>query len=238
MAGGAWFCSVSIGIVSIYTADGHVRSRHMVDTAVRHRLVGMTIETRGRRTGSDHVDDRLRRAVVTGGTGTGAIGGDVMLGALDQTPVRYIVTVVARLPVRLIAAHGNRVTMRMVVKVVGRMTLAAIASRCDRSIRRRVMAGGTAVMLLVVRAIDEVRIIDRGGMAAAAFDLQRDLGGVILCRMRREVAHDTRMALAAIAGRCDRSVGRRIMAGGAAVMLQVVGRIHKGRVIDRRTVTA
>ena len=46
------------------------------------------------------------------------------------------------------------------------------------------------------------------------------------------------MTLAAIASRCDRSIGCCVMTNGTAVMLQVVGRIDKGRVIDRRTVTA
>ena len=98
MAGGAWFCSGSIRIVSICTADGHVRSRHMVDTAVCHRLVGMTIETGGRRTSSDHVDDRLRRAVMTGGAGAGPVGGHVMLGAVNLAPGRHDVTNAAGRP--------------------------------------------------------------------------------------------------------------------------------------------
>jgi len=113
MAGGAWFCSGSVRIVSICTADGHVRSRHMVDTAVCHRLVGMTIETGGRRTSSDHVDDRLRRAVMTGGAGTGAVGGFIMLGALDLSPGRDDMALAAKLTIRLVSAHGNGMRNRM-----------------------------------------------------------------------------------------------------------------------------
>ena len=119
---------------------------HMVDAAMGQILVGMTIETGGRCACSDHVDDRLRRAVVTGGTGAGAVGGDVMLGALDQTPVRYIVTVVAGLSVRLVAAHRHGVTMRVAVEVVRRMTLAAVTSRCRWGVGGGVVAGGAAVM--------------------------------------------------------------------------------------------
>ena len=190
----------------------------------------MTIKAGGCCSCSNHIDDRLRRAVVTSRTGTVTVGGYVVLDALDFCPARYDMAVTARRAVGQVSGPKSHcVTMRMVVEVVGRMTLAAIAGRCDRSIRRRVMAGGTAVMLLVVRAIDEVRIIDRCGMAAAAFGLLRDLGRMVLRRVRRKVTNHTRVTLAAIASRCDRSVGRRVMAGGAAVMLQVVGRIHKGR---------
>jgi len=69
-------------VVFLSSADGHVCGRDMVDTAVSRCLVGMTIETGGCCACSDHIDDRLRRAVMTGGAGTGAVCGHVMFGAL------------------------------------------------------------------------------------------------------------------------------------------------------------
>ena len=159
-------------VVAIRTRAGQGdQSVHVIRTTVSRRLVGMTIETGDRTTRRYNTNDSWCRAVVTGGTGAGAVGGHVMLGTLNQTPVRYVMTVVAGLPVRLVAAHGHGVTMRMAVEVVRRMTLAAIASRGNRSIRCRVVAGGAAVMLLDVRCIDEVRVIHRHGMAGATFCL-------------------------------------------------------------------
>ena len=135
-------------------------------------------------------------------------------------------------------AKSHRVTMRMAVKIVRRMTLAAIASRCDRSVGGRVMTTTTRIMFLVVGRVDEVGVIDGLGMTAAAFGLLRHLGRMVLGRMRRKVTDHTGMTLATITGRGDRSVRCRVVAGGTTVVLDVVGRIDKGRVINRRTVTA
>jgi len=91
----------------------------------------MTIQTVGR-VGArcDDVDDRLCRAVVTCGTGTGAVGGNIMLGALDFGPVRDNVTAAARGSIRKITrTYFHSMSMRMAVEVVRRMTIAAIA-RC------------------------------------------------------------------------------------------------------------
>ena len=104
-------------VVVLRTADKNVSGTasriHVVDTAVSCGLVGMTIETGGCCACSDHIDNRLCRAVVTGGTGAGAVGGDVMLDALYLSPGRDDMTFAAKLPVRLVAAHGNGMRRRM-----------------------------------------------------------------------------------------------------------------------------
>ena len=76
------------------TTDRHVAGRNM--GCVRHCLVGMTRQTVGRVGGQrDGVDHLLPRAVVTGGTGTGAVGSDIVLG-VDFCPVRHGMTAAAR----------------------------------------------------------------------------------------------------------------------------------------------
>ena len=211
----------------------------MVDAAMGCRFVRMTIKAVGRGTCCDDVDHRLRWAVVTGGTGACTVGRHVMLGALDFSPGRYDMAFTARRAVGQVSGpKSNCVTVRMAVEVVGRVTLAAIASRCGRSVRCGVVAGRTAVVLLDVRAIDEVRIIDRCGMAAVTFGLQRDLGGVILCRMRRKITCDAAMTLRTVTRCGARQLGPGVMADITVVMLDIAGRIDKGRVIDRAAMTA
>ena len=57
------------------------------------------------------VDHLLPRAVVTGGTGTGAVGVDIVLG-VDFRPVRHGMTVAAGVSTReIISTQGNRVGM-------------------------------------------------------------------------------------------------------------------------------
>ena len=51
---------------------------------------------------SDGVNDFLSRAVMTGGAGTGPVGGDVMLDALDLSPVRHHMAVATERPRRVI----------------------------------------------------------------------------------------------------------------------------------------
>ena len=144
---------------------------------------------------------------------------------------------------RALRGIGQRVvadimTMRMAVEVVRRMTLAAITGRCDRSVACRVMTGSTAVMLLVVRAIDKVGVIDGLGMTAVTFGLQRDQGGVVLGGVGAEVTGDTTVTRATVVDRdADRAIRR--MTGGTGVMLAIVGRINKtGAVGQGRRVTA
>ena len=69
----------------------------------------MTIEAVGRIARRYNTDDRWCRAVMTGRTGAGAVGGDVMLGALINPPVRYVMTVVARRAVRQISCPTDTV---------------------------------------------------------------------------------------------------------------------------------
>ena len=51
---------------------------------------------------SDGVNDLLSRAVMTGGAGTGPVGGNVMLDALYLNPVRHHMAVAAESPRRII----------------------------------------------------------------------------------------------------------------------------------------
>ena len=76
----------------------------MVDTAVYSQfLVRMASQTIGR-VGAicDGVHDLLSRTVMTGGTGTGSVGGNIVLNAFDFSPVRHNMTVVAELARRII----------------------------------------------------------------------------------------------------------------------------------------
>ena len=77
--------------------QGHVTGRDMIDTAVRCRISGMAIQAVGRvGAGRDGGDDFSPRAVVTGFTGAGTVGGHIVLGAVDLAPVRYDMTSPAR----------------------------------------------------------------------------------------------------------------------------------------------
>ena len=61
---------------------------------------------------------------------------------------------------------------------------------------------------------------------------------MILCRMRRKVTCDAAMTLRTVTRCGARQLGRVVMADITVVMLDVVGRIHKVRIIDRCAVTA
>ena len=100
-----------------------------------------------------------------------------------------------------------------------RMTLRTVAGQSYRGIRRRIMTGCTAVMLLVVRSIYKVSVIHRLAMTAAAFRLQCYLGRVVLRRMRRKVARYAAMTLRAVACSLNRGVRRAVMANCTVVML-------------------
>jgi hypothetical protein len=76
-----------------------------------------------------------------------------------------------------------------------RMTLRTVACRCCRNVGGRVMAGCTAVVLLVVCCIYKVSVINRLGMTAATFTLQRYLSRMVLRRMRRKVGSHSTVAL-------------------------------------------
>ena len=98
------------------------------------------------------------------------------------------------------------------------MTLAAIACRCDRSIRCRVVTGNAAVMLFDVRSVDEVDVVDGFGVTAATFGLQSHQTGVVLGGMGAEVSGDTTVTLIAVTS-C-----RTGQLGGRAVT--EIGRAH------------
>jgi len=86
-------------IVTIRTRAGesHISGGHMVDTAVGRRPGRVTIQTVGRiGSRSDGVDDLLSRAVMTGGAGSGPVGGNIMFGAFDLSPGRHHMTAAAR----------------------------------------------------------------------------------------------------------------------------------------------
>ena len=71
----------------------------MVDTAMRCRITRMAIQAVGRVTAQgDGVNHFLSRAVMTGGTGAGPVGGHVMLGAVNLAPSRHHVTNAAGRP--------------------------------------------------------------------------------------------------------------------------------------------
>jgi len=72
----------------------------MVDTAVHGQfLVRMASQTIGR-VGAvyDGVHDLLSRTVMTSDTGTGSVGGNIVLDTFDFSPVRHNMTVATELP--------------------------------------------------------------------------------------------------------------------------------------------
>ena len=182
------------------TANGHITGRNM--GRMQHCLVGVTRQAVGRvGAQSEGVDHLLPRAVVTGGTGAGAVGGDVMLGAINLRPVRHDMADATRRTVRQIScAQCHSVTMRMAVEVVRRMTLRTVASGCCWSIGCCVMAAGTVVMFLDVRCVGK-RSSNSDIMTTSTFSLQRDCGRMILAYMGGKVTCYSSMALAAIASR-------------------------------------
>jgi len=105
----------------------------------------------------------------------------------------------------VVCPQCHSVTMRMAVEVVRRMTLRTVASGCCWSIRRRVMAAGTAVMFLDVRCVGK-RSSNSDIMTTSTFSLQRNRGRMILAYMGGKVAHDTSMTLAAITSASNRSI--------------------------------
>jgi len=93
---------------------GDIAARHMVEIAVSRQLGRMAIQTVGGIGSSrDGVDDLLSRAVMTGGAGTGPVGGNIMLGAFDLSPVRHHMTAAAGCAVRKVAGtQGDCVGVR------------------------------------------------------------------------------------------------------------------------------
>ena len=211
----------------------------VVDAAVSCRFIRVASQAVGRiGAGVDGVDNLCSGAVMAGRTGTGTVGGDIVLGAINLRPVRHDMADATRRAVRQISCpQCHSVTMRMAVEVVRRMTLRTVASGCCWSIRCCVMAAGTAVMFLDVRCVGK-RSSNSYIMTTSTFSLQRNRGRMILAYMGGKVARYTSMTLAAITGCGTRQLGRVVMADITVVMLHVVGRIDKGRVIDRCAVTA
>ena len=88
--------------IRVMTSHTDGRSRNMekrfvVNIAVCRRIGRVTDQASGRvSTSSDRGDNFAARAVVTGGTGTGAVGGDVVLSTFNFRPVGNNVTVSAR----------------------------------------------------------------------------------------------------------------------------------------------
>ncbi len=73
----------------------------MVDTAVSRRLGRMTIQAVDRVGAQcNGVNDLQSRAVMAGGAGTGSVGANIMLSALNLTPGRYNMTAAARSTIR------------------------------------------------------------------------------------------------------------------------------------------
>ena len=164
---------------------------------------------------------------------------NINISPTGKSTVRVIMTGGAGRAVgEVICSKSNRVTMRMAAKVVSRMTLRTVASRCCWSICCCVMTGCTAVMFLVVRSIDKVRVIDRLGMTAAAFCLLRDLGRMILCHMCAEITGDTAVTLATITSCRSGQLGGVVVTDVAVVMFQVIRQIYKVHVVDGIGVTA
>lgn len=220
--------------------QGHISDSNMINTAVSRCLIRMTIQAVGRISTQGYgVDYLLPRAVVTGGTGTGTIGVDIMLGSFNFSPVSHNMAAAADRTVGEIAGTDYYgMTMRMAVKVIDRMALRAVARQCGRGVGRRVMTGGATVMLLVVCCICKECVVNRLGMTRSTLGLLRYLAGMVLGRMGCKITRNPRMTLAAITGCRTRQLGTCVMADIAVVMLQVVNRINKGSIINRGIMTA
>jgi len=116
-------------IVTVHTggrSTDHVAERQMVDRAMHGQLlVRMAIQTMGRvGLQGDGVNNFLSRAVVTGGTGAGPVGGDIVRDPFDFSPVRHSMTVAAELPRGIIGevvrADFNRVgEVAMIGSLIG-----------------------------------------------------------------------------------------------------------------------
>lgn len=122
-------------IVTVQTRSrsaSHIPGRHMVDAAMRGQiLVRMAIQAMGRVGAQcDGINDFLPRAAVTGGTGSGAVGVDIVLDAFDFRPISHHMTVAAGLPRRsigeVVGANFHRVGE---IAMTGRLVGVAVQTR-------------------------------------------------------------------------------------------------------------
>ena len=98
------FGAARIVTIVAWAGQGHVTVSDMVDTAVSRRIGRMAIQAVSRvGAGRDGGDDFSPGAVVTGFTGAGPVGGDVVLGAVDLAPGRHDMTNAAGCPAGLVS---------------------------------------------------------------------------------------------------------------------------------------
>ena len=116
------------------TTDGHIAGRNM--GRMQHCLVGVTRQAVGRvGAQGEGVDHLLPRAVVTGGTGAGAVGVDIVLG-VDFRPVRHGMAAAAGCPAgQVTGAQGHGMPVVGMQRVKG-------PGMAGRTVARRRLADG------------------------------------------------------------------------------------------------
>ena len=231
--GRAWIMTIGTG-----RGQGHVTGRHMVDTAVHGQvLVRMAIEAVGRVNGIANGGDHLRpRAVVAGGAGTGAVRGNIVLGAFDLGPGGHHVTVAAgrsrRFKGEIAGSLGNGMRMRCSVDQIKTCRVAGLAVAAeDKVFAHRAALQAAVSRAMAVRAVGQMRrgIDQRVGMTAGTVVRagRRDQAAVIRSGGvdRAPVAAVTGSTVAAsdevlAVGAVDRNQGTGVgvMAAGTAVM--------------------
>jgi len=139
-------------IVTVVTGagQGDQTGSHVIDATVSDRIGRVAVETVGR-VGAlgDGVDDRLPGAVMAGGAGAAAVGGDVMGDPFDLAPARHAVTVSATGAVGEIAgAQGHCMAVVAMNECIGRVAIEAVGrvgaqgDGVDDLLPAAVMAGG------------------------------------------------------------------------------------------------
>jgi hypothetical protein len=99
------FSSTRIMTITTWAhTEGHISGSYMVDTAMnRQFLVRMASQAIGGIGPKSYcINHLLSRTVMTGGAGTGTVGGNIMFGSLNFRPVRHNMTAGAERARRII----------------------------------------------------------------------------------------------------------------------------------------
>lgn len=118
------------------------------------------------------------------------------------------------------------------------MALRTIAGRLNRRIGGDVVAVGTAIVLLVIRRIDEVGVVDGLCVTTATTRLHGHQATMVLGDVRTEITGHASMTLAAVTRGRTGQLGGVVMTDVAGVVLQIISQVDKTNIIDRVAVTA
>ena len=233
------------GIVTAHAggrSSGNIAQGCMIDVGMGRRLGRVTIQAVGG-VGArcDGVDDLLSRAVVAGSTGAGPVGGDIVRGAFDLSPVRHHMTVAAGGAARKVAA-SQRNSMRMGCMrcfPASAMTGGAVAASgevfADRQAPEaavRIVTAGTAVMGISCST-------DQGVVVAAGADCctHPDQGGMVW-RGRMERIPAAGMTGGAVAARGEGLSDRQAPEAAVRVVTAGTAIMGRNRATDQGVVVA